>query len=76
MFRSTFSVFTASPDVCPLSLVSVQWAAGAAGFLLPCSPPTLRALLKPVHVWMGGSILCLSIAACISGINEKLLFVL
>lgn len=60
-----------------LSLHSTnQWVVGLAGFLLPCSPASLRKRLKPVHVWMGGSILWLSIAACISGINEKLFFVL
>ncbi|XP_029961186.1 lysosomal membrane ascorbate-dependent ferrireductase CYB561A3 isoform X2 [Salarias fasciatus] len=57
-------------------LFAFQWAAGAAGFFLPCSPPALRRLLKPAHVWLGGAILILSIAACISGINEKLFFVL
>ncbi|KAG7240001.1 hypothetical protein INR49_028082 [Caranx melampygus] len=58
------------------ALFAIQWVVGVAGFLLPCSPVSLRALLKPIHVWMGGSILWLSIAACISGINEKLFFVL
>ncbi|XP_068422662.1 lysosomal membrane ascorbate-dependent ferrireductase CYB561A3 [Clinocottus analis] len=58
------------------ALFAVQWVVGLAGFLLPCSPMSLRVLLKPVHVWMGGTILWLSIAACISGINEKLFFVL
>ncbi|XP_023253362.1 cytochrome b ascorbate-dependent protein 3-like isoform X3 [Seriola lalandi dorsalis] len=58
------------------ALFAIQWVVGVAGFLLPCSPISLRKLLKPVHVWMGGSILWLSIAACISGINEKLFFVL
>uniref|UniRef100_UPI0037E858B4 lysosomal membrane ascorbate-dependent ferrireductase CYB561A3 isoform X1 n=2 Tax=Semicossyphus pulcher TaxID=241346 RepID=UPI0037E858B4 len=58
------------------ALFAIQWVVGIAGFLLPCSPTSLRKLLKPVHVWMGGSILILSIAACISGINEKLFFVL
>ncbi|XP_054466384.1 lysosomal membrane ascorbate-dependent ferrireductase CYB561A3 isoform X2 [Anoplopoma fimbria] len=58
------------------ALFAIQWVAGMAGFLLPCSPMSLRVLLKPVHVWMGGTILWLSIAACISGINEKLFFVL
>lgn len=53
-----------------------QWAIGVAVFILPCSPPTLRQLVKPAHAWMGGAILILSIAACISGINEKLFFVL
>lgn len=56
--------------------VWMQWVAGMAGFLLPCSPLSLRKRLKPMHVWLGGSILTLSIAACISGINEKLFFVL
>lgn len=58
------------------ALFAIQWVAGMAVFLLPCSPVSLRVLLKPVHVWMGGTILWLSIAACISGINEKLFFVL
>ncbi|XP_033828780.1 lysosomal membrane ascorbate-dependent ferrireductase CYB561A3 isoform X1 [Periophthalmus magnuspinnatus] len=57
-------------------LFAVQWVAGFAGFLLPCSPVSFRKLLKPLHVWLGGSILSLSIAACVSGINEKLIFVL
>lgn len=57
-------------------LFALQWVAGFAGFLLPWSPLSFRKLLKPLHVWLGGSILTLSIAACISGINEKLFFVL
>lgn len=55
---------------------SMQWVVGMAAFLLPCSPVTLRKLIKPVHVWFGGIILTLSIVACISGINEKLFFAL
>ncbi|CAK6959609.1 lysosomal membrane ascorbate-dependent ferrireductase CYB561A3 isoform X2 [Scomber scombrus] len=62
--------------IAAVALFAMQWAVGMAGFLLPCSPISLRKLLKPIHVWMGGSILWLSIAACISGINEKLFFVL
>ncbi|XP_041855204.1 cytochrome b ascorbate-dependent protein 3 [Melanotaenia boesemani] len=58
------------------ALFAMQWVVGMAGFLLPCSPISLRELLKPVHVWLGGSILLLSIAASISGINEKLFFAL
>lgn len=54
----------------------MQWAVGMAAFLLPCSPVTLRKLIKPLHVWFGGIILTLSIIACISGINEKLFFAL
>ncbi|KAM9360586.1 lysosomal membrane ascorbate-dependent ferrireductase CYB561A3 isoform 2-T2 [Symphorus nematophorus] len=56
------------------ALFAIQWVMGFAGFLLPCSPTSLRKVLKPVHVWFGGSILTLSIIACISGINEKLFF--
>ncbi|KAM9857767.1 lysosomal membrane ascorbate-dependent ferrireductase CYB561A3 isoform 2-T2 [Aulostomus maculatus] len=58
------------------ALFAIQWVMGVTGFLLPCSPLSLRQLLKPLHVWMGGVILSLTIAACISGINEKLFFVL
>uniref|UniRef100_A0A8C6NSY7 Lysosomal membrane ascorbate-dependent ferrireductase CYB561A3 n=1 Tax=Nothobranchius furzeri TaxID=105023 RepID=A0A8C6NSY7_NOTFU len=62
--------------ICTAALFAMQWLLGFAGFLLPCSPVALRQLLKPVHVWLGSSILMLSVAACISGINEKLFFVL
>lgn len=62
--------------IAAVALFAVQWVAGLTGFLLPCSPISLRVLLKPIHVWMGAGILVLSIAACISGINEKLFFVL
>ncbi|CAN9512800.1 unnamed protein product [Ophioblennius macclurei] len=62
--------------IAAVALFALQWTAGAAGFFLPCSPPALRKLLKPAHVWMGGAILTLSVAACVSGINEKLFFVL
>ncbi|TWW60866.1 lysosomal membrane ascorbate-dependent ferrireductase CYB561A3 isoform X1 [Takifugu flavidus] len=58
------------------ALFALQWVVGAVAFLLPCSPTSLRKLLKPAHVWLGGSILSLSIMACISGINEKLFFAL
>nr|XP_046242152.1 lysosomal membrane ascorbate-dependent ferrireductase CYB561A3 isoform X2 [Scatophagus argus] len=56
------------------ALFAIQWVVGLTSFLLPCSPTSLRKLLKPIHVWFGGSILTLSIVACISGINEKLIF--
>lgn len=62
--------------IAAVALFALQWVFGFAGFLLPCSPVWLRKLLKPIHVWLGGSILLLSTAACISGINEKLFFVL
>lgn len=57
-------------------MFALQWVGGFAGFLLPWTPLSWRKLFKPLHVWLGGSILTLSIAACISGINEKLFFVL
>ncbi|KAM8865824.1 lysosomal membrane ascorbate-dependent ferrireductase CYB561A3 [Synchiropus picturatus] len=59
-----------------VALFAMQWVSGMVGFLLPWSPLTLRKLLKPLHVWMGAGILVLSAAAFISGINEKLFFVL
>ncbi|KAL7839242.1 hypothetical protein SRHO_G00259000 [Serrasalmus rhombeus] len=58
------------------ALFAAQWAAGFGTFLLPWSPMALRVLVKPTHVWMGAIIFVLSIVSCISGINEKLLFVL
>ncbi|XP_035395746.1 lysosomal membrane ascorbate-dependent ferrireductase CYB561A3 [Cygnus atratus] len=55
-------------------LFSCQWLAGFSAFLLPYSPPWLRALYKPIHVFFGSTILMLSVASCVSGINEKLFF--
>ncbi|NWY90889.1 CYAC3 protein, partial [Loxia curvirostra] len=51
-----------------------QWAAGFGAFLLPWAPTWLRALYKPIHVFFGSTILMLSVASCVSGINEKLFF--
>lgn len=59
-----------------LCVLSDQWTVGMATFLLPCSPASLRKLVKPVHVFLGATILSLSVVSCISGINEKLFFVL
>ncbi|XP_034979650.1 lysosomal membrane ascorbate-dependent ferrireductase CYB561A3 isoform X1 [Zootoca vivipara] len=55
-------------------LFSCQWAMGFASFLLPWAPTWFRALYKPIHVFFGSAILPLVVAACISGINEKLFF--
>ncbi|XP_068253906.1 lysosomal membrane ascorbate-dependent ferrireductase CYB561A3 [Nyctibius grandis] len=55
-------------------LFSCQWLAGFSAFLLPWAPAWLRALYKPVHVFFGSTILMLSVASCVSGINEKLFF--
>ncbi|XP_021256856.1 cytochrome b ascorbate-dependent protein 3 isoform X4 [Numida meleagris] len=55
-------------------LFSCQWVAGFSAFLLPYAPMWLRALYKPVHIFFGSTILMLSVASCVSGINEKLFF--
>ncbi|XP_048341476.1 lysosomal membrane ascorbate-dependent ferrireductase CYB561A3 isoform X2 [Sphaerodactylus townsendi] len=55
-------------------LFSCQWLMGFASFLLPWAPIWLRALYKPIHVFFGSAILSVVMAACISGINEKLFF--
>ncbi|XP_069327556.1 lysosomal membrane ascorbate-dependent ferrireductase CYB561A3 isoform X1 [Eulemur rufifrons] len=55
-------------------LFACQWFLGFAIFLLPWASLWLRSLLKPIHVFFGASILSLSIASVISGINEKLFF--
>ncbi|XP_063084313.1 lysosomal membrane ascorbate-dependent ferrireductase CYB561A3 isoform X2 [Cavia porcellus] len=55
-------------------LFACQWSLGFAIFLLPWAPLWLRSLLKPLHVFFGAAILSLSVAAVISGINEKLFF--
>ncbi|XP_028633273.1 cytochrome b ascorbate-dependent protein 3 isoform X2 [Grammomys surdaster] len=57
-------------------LFACQWFLGFAVFLLPWASQWLRSLLKPVHVFFGACILSLSITSVISGINEKLFFVL
>ncbi|KAJ8380038.1 hypothetical protein SKAU_G00008160 [Synaphobranchus kaupii] len=62
--------------ICTATLFAAQWVMGLAAFLLPCSSMEFRRLVKPNHVWMGSAIFTLSIAACISGINEKLIFTL
>ncbi|NXK57093.1 CYAC3 protein, partial [Chauna torquata] len=62
------------PRAAPSHLLSPQWVAGFSAFLLPYLPPWLRALYKPVHVFFGSTILMLSVASCVSGINEKLFF--
>ncbi|XP_008574002.1 PREDICTED: cytochrome b ascorbate-dependent protein 3 [Galeopterus variegatus] len=55
-------------------LFACQWFLGFAIFLLPWASLWLRSFLKPIHVFFGVSILSLSIASVISGINEKLFF--
>lgn len=63
-----------APQISLPQSLSPQWLAGFSAFLLPYAPPWLRALYKPVHVFFGSTILMLSVASCVSGINEKLFF--
>ncbi|XP_053725194.1 lysosomal membrane ascorbate-dependent ferrireductase CYB561A3-like [Synchiropus splendidus] len=58
---------------CTVLLFALQWVLGGAGFLLTWTPLWIRQGLKPLHVWTGKVVLILSLIACISGINEKLL---
>ncbi|XP_047426411.1 lysosomal membrane ascorbate-dependent ferrireductase CYB561A3-like [Mugil cephalus] len=62
--------------ICTVVTFAFQWVLGLAGFLLPCSPWWFRIILKPFHVWLGKAILILSLASCISGLNEALLLTL
>ncbi|XP_040915188.1 cytochrome b ascorbate-dependent protein 3-like [Toxotes jaculatrix] len=62
--------------ICTVTMFAFQWILGLAGFLFPCSPLWFRSGLKPVHIWLGKTILILGLIACISGINEKLLLTL
>ncbi|XP_035246201.1 cytochrome b ascorbate-dependent protein 3-like [Anguilla anguilla] len=57
------------------TLFILQWLLGLAIFILPCSPAACRKLLKPVHIWMGSMIFIMAIASCLTGINEKLIFI-
>ncbi|XP_043562023.1 lysosomal membrane ascorbate-dependent ferrireductase CYB561A3-like isoform X1 [Chiloscyllium plagiosum] len=57
-------------------LFGFQWLLGFLAFLLPCTPLWLRAAYKDLHAFFGLCILVMAIAASLSGINEKLIFVL
>ncbi|XP_067902224.1 lysosomal membrane ascorbate-dependent ferrireductase CYB561A3-like isoform X1 [Heterodontus francisci] len=57
-------------------LFGLQWLLGLLAFLLPCTPLWLRAAYKDIHVFFGLCILVMTIAASLTGINEKLIFVL
>uniref|UniRef100_A0A8C9X9E8 Lysosomal membrane ascorbate-dependent ferrireductase CYB561A3 n=1 Tax=Sander lucioperca TaxID=283035 RepID=A0A8C9X9E8_SANLU len=57
--------------ICAVLIVSV-WAYVGSLVWLPCSPLWFHSsTLKPVRIWMGKAMLILSLASCISGINEK-----
>ncbi|KTG06470.1 hypothetical protein cypCar_00026691 [Cyprinus carpio] len=59
-----------------VALFTLQWFVGLCAFLLPWTPLAFRALLKPLHIWMGIAIFILSLITSLSGINEKLLLTL
>ncbi|KAJ8404521.1 hypothetical protein AAFF_G00337880 [Aldrovandia affinis] len=58
-----------------VTLFTLQWLLGLAAFIVPCSPMAFHKLLKPVHMWMGSMIFIMAIASCLTGINEKLIFI-
>lgn len=51
-----------------------QWLLGCGFFLLPRASFSLRSRYKPQHVFFGIALFALSIAACLLGITEMLLF--
>ncbi|NWZ54996.1 CY561 protein, partial [Haliaeetus albicilla] len=51
-----------------------QWLLGFGFFLLPGASFSLRSRYKPQHVFFGIALFALSIAACLLGITEMLLF--
>ncbi|XP_014811977.1 PREDICTED: cytochrome b561 [Calidris pugnax] len=55
-------------------LYLLQWLLGCGFFLLPGASFSLRSRYKPLHVFLGIALFALSIAACLLGITEMLLF--
>uniref|UniRef100_A0A663F8Z8 Transmembrane ascorbate-dependent reductase CYB561 n=1 Tax=Aquila chrysaetos chrysaetos TaxID=223781 RepID=A0A663F8Z8_AQUCH len=55
-------------------LYLLQWLLGCGFFLLPGASFSLRSRYKPQHVFFGIALFALSIAACLLGITEMLLF--
>ncbi|XP_065555159.1 transmembrane ascorbate-dependent reductase CYB561 isoform X2 [Lathamus discolor] len=55
-------------------LYLLQWLLGCGFFLLPGAPFSLRGRYKPQHIFIGIALFALSIAACLLGITEMLLF--
>ncbi|XP_048686146.1 transmembrane ascorbate-dependent reductase CYB561 isoform X2 [Caretta caretta] len=56
------------------SLYFIQWLMGFSFFLFPGTSFSLRSRYKPQHVFFGVFLLVLSIATCLLGIKELLLF--
>ncbi|XP_024417349.2 plasma membrane ascorbate-dependent reductase CYBRD1 [Desmodus rotundus] len=57
-------------------LYMLQLLLGFFIFLLPLAPPSLRALLMPIHVYSGILIFATVIATALMGVTEKLIFAL
>ncbi|XP_057675591.1 lysosomal membrane ascorbate-dependent ferrireductase CYB561A3-like [Corythoichthys intestinalis] len=62
--------------MCAVLTFAWQWFLGLVSFLMPCSAPVLGHAMLGFHVWTGQTVLMLTLAACISGINEQLFFAL
>ncbi|NXV80497.1 CY561 protein, partial [Atlantisia rogersi] len=55
-------------------LYLLQWLLGCGFFLFPGASSSLRGRYKPQHVFFGIALFALSIASCLLGITEMLLF--
>ncbi|NXK48160.1 CY561 protein, partial [Chauna torquata] len=55
-------------------LYLVQWLLGCGFFLVPGASFSLRSRYKPQHIFFGITLFALSIATCLLGITEMLLF--
>ncbi|XP_034611948.1 cytochrome b561 [Trachemys scripta elegans] len=60
--------------IAAFSLYFIQWLVGFSFFLFPGASFSLRSRYKPQHVFFGVFLLALSIATCLLGIKELLLF--
>uniref|UniRef100_A0A8C5A1R8 Transmembrane ascorbate-dependent reductase CYB561 n=1 Tax=Gadus morhua TaxID=8049 RepID=A0A8C5A1R8_GADMO len=60
--------------VLTVTLFLVQWLMGLGFFLFPGASSWLREWYLPLHAFFGLFLLAVSIATCLTGITEKLLF--
>ncbi|XP_078655950.1 plasma membrane ascorbate-dependent reductase CYBRD1-like isoform X2 [Branchiostoma floridae x Branchiostoma belcheri] len=57
-----------------VALFSCQWVLGVSTYLLPFASRWIRTLFMPYHRFLGLIIFGMSIATCLMGLTEKLLF--
>jgi hypothetical protein len=57
-----------------VTLYAANLIGGSIAFLYPKTPPALRSMILPFHVFGGVSILALIVVSCVSGITEKAIF--